>query len=374
MVRIDPIIAIRPDVKTLEILLAKLAGDQLPFQIPHTNLSQAPNPLQVASQPAFYLYEFKKGNDLKLALWTLTDLSSTPESAIKGHEQTLCNKVASIKNERKDRLWEKSPVVMVHQPIAALEYLFESIKQKNEPLEHPWESLGHKIWKISDGGHIEEIRCCIQKLDEVYVADGHHRLAAAYQDKTEEKRGISTLLVPWDAITINPFHRLINLEQHLPGIDLLQELTPYFFVSEIPNNVPYRPDRKNRIGLYYKSAWYQLDLKKDDNLLVAETDAVLLQNKILAPVLGITDPQTDQRLLNIPDKDWAKMIAEIYENADLIAFTLYQMDIADFISHAKNALFLPPKTTYIEPKIPPGMMMNTLVATSANAKASIFLK
>jgi uncharacterized protein (DUF1015 family) len=369
MVKIAPITAIHPSVQTLEILLAKLSDDKSQACVSHREISLAPNPVHIDSNPAFYLYEFNKGTLLKSAIWALTDLALTPESVIKGHEQTLCNKVESIKNDRKNRSWEKSPVVMVHQPIAALEVLIDQIKQNIQPLDQPWNSLGHTIWKITDLQLIKEISDSIGKLEEIYVADGHHRLEAAYLGKTEEVQGISTLFVPWDAITISPFHRLIHLGETLNSSSFLREIEKYYFISIIPNNVPYRPDRKNRLGMYFQSVWYQLDLKPNTAELLSQPDSVVLQHKILAPILGIDDPQTDQRLNNIPDKNWSQMIEEIELNADLIAFTLYQMDIVDFISHAKRASFLPPKSTYIEPKVPSGMMMNAVLPIRNNPQA-----
>ncbi|KQM78548.1 hypothetical protein ASE74_13685 [Pedobacter sp. Leaf216] len=316
--------------------------------------------------PSIYIYEFCGEGKTMRGIWAMTDLAATATTAIKRHEDTVSAKVASLKTDKGKGKIEKSPILLVYQH-NDLESLIDLAIADQQPMESEWSQLGHFLYQIADTSLID--RFCVEfaKLEQVYLADGHHRLEAAYALQKTVPQQISSLFVSAGSISIAAFHRLIQ------GIDITKEalmemLEQYYYISKIPNNKALNPDRKNRMGLYFAGEWYQLDLKPDLADLAEMPDTAILQEMILKPVLGITNPKEDTRLSYFPDGKWSQFLAQLGTSTTTIGFTLHPMEAEEFIAVAKKGRFLPPKSTWIAPKIPQGFMATSPVAILAKGE------
>jgi uncharacterized protein (DUF1015 family) len=186
-------------------------------------------------------------------------------------------------------------------------------------------------------------------IDTVYLADGHHRLASAGSGQ------ISTLYLSTDQLRISAFHRVVVPSQEIDQVQLFKYLNQHFFMSEAWNNHAILPAERHKMGMLINGSWYHLVAK---NGLADRVDAALLQDLVLAPVFGIADPATDPRLKCLGGKGALTELLT-FCNADpaAIAFTLAPLSIKELIRVADAGEVLPPKSSWIDPKVPYGLLL-----------------
>ncbi|WP_406826016.1 DUF1015 family protein [Pedobacter sp. KACC 23697] len=356
MIKIVPLKALQPDKDLFELMIS----DQVNGKV-HKNEQLSFEDLinlfgcALDDRPAIYIYEFGSGSGIMRGIWAAIDLAQTAESAIKKHEETVSSKVESLRVERKSKAIQKSPILLVYKKDKILDKLIDFVVRSRKPLENEWSQMDHFLYQVLEEDLIEKFAKEFMKVDAVYLADGHHRLEAAYSLQKSKHQQISSLLVSADVISIGAFHRLVcGVTISYPL--LMEKLKVYYNISKIPNNKAYKPDRKNRLGLCFKGEWYQLDLNSASATLSALPDTVLLQNYILSAVLGIHKPKEDERLTCFPDCKWTQFLTELEHNETSIGFSLFPMTADAFIKVAEKGEFLPPKSTWIAPKIPHGLM------------------
>lgn len=367
MIKIAPLKALQPGKDLFELLITDQANDKL-----HKNEQPSFEDLlnlfgcALNDLPAIYIYEFLSENGVMRGIWAAIDLSLTPENAIKRHEETLSSKVASIMVDRKGKSIQKSPILLVHKKDKTLAALIDFVVRTRKPLENEWSQMGHFLYQVPEEELVEQFVEEFKNVKSLYLADGHHRLEAAFALQQSRPQQISSLLVSADMISISAFHRMITVTgTFCPSF--MEKLKAHYCISKIPNNRPYKPDRKNRIGLFFKGEWYQLDLN-GDSALSAMPDTAILQDYILAPVLGIHKPKGDERLICFPDCKWAQFLAELEGDENAIGFSLFPMTADAFITVAEKGEFLPPKSTWIAPKVPQGLMACSSAAIEAKGE------
>lgn len=308
--------------------------------------------------PAIYIYENSSQYGTQRGIWTLTHIHDHTINKIVKHEQTLAEHEDKIKLYREQIGLEGNPILLTYRPSAELNlFIAQTIKVK-QPSCYFNNGEQHRLWTISEPLIIEQIQRVFAGLSKIYVADGHHRLAAAVGLRTTHQHLISTLYMSTDQLRIREFNRLVIPAEEIKMEDLFQVIYRNFNVSAIPGNEPYRPEQRHHIGMCFKGKWYQLRLKSEQYQLEKELDVIILQEHILNPFFKITDPRQDQRLKNYdPVKSWEKMILENKENPSSVAFTLFPMAVDELLNAADEQKALPPKSTWIEPKIPYGLLI-----------------
>jgi uncharacterized protein (DUF1015 family) len=368
MIKISPLKALQPGKEIFELMISDQVNgkghknEQLSFE-DLLNLFGCP----LDEWPAIYVYEFRGEFGKMRGIWAAIDLSETPVNAIKRHEETVSSKVESLKIDRKNKTMQKSPILLVHKKDKTLDALIDYVVRTRKPLENEWSQMDHFLYQVLEEEVIEKFVEEFMKLQAVYLADGHHRLEATCSLKKSIPQQISSLFVSADVISIGAFHRLVS------GVDisealLMEKLKQYYDISKIPSKKPYKPDQKNRLGFCFKGEWYQLDLNQASMSLSVVPDTVILQDKILSAVLDINKPKEDERLVCYPDCKWSEFLAVLNHNETSIGFSLFPMTADAFITAAENAEFLPPKSTWIEPKIPQGFMASSPVAITAKGE------
>ena len=223
-------------------------------------------------------------------------------------------------------------------------------------------------------------------MERLYIADGHHRCASAVRVAQECRRRcpdytgeepfnfILSVLFPDDQLTILEYNRVIRDLNGLTPQEFLRKIEEIFEIT--PEEGPYRPERKGRFGLYLQKKWYRLvrkpeigeqygkagtagdSLRKPDP--VRELDVAVLQRMILEPVLGITDPRTDERIDFVGGIRGLKELERRCEQDCAAAFSLYPTSIGELFSVADAGLLMPPKSTWFEPKLRSGLFIHSL--------------
>ncbi|GGG94275.1 DUF1015 family protein [Pedobacter zeae] len=368
MIKILPLKALQPGKDIFDLMISDQANgkghknEQLSFE-DLLHLFGCP----LDDRPAVYVYEFRGEFGAMRGIWAAIDLSQTPATAIKRHEETVSSKVEALKIDRKNKAMQKSPILLVHKKNKTLDTLVDFVQRTRNPLPSEWSQMGHFLYQVQEEDVIEKLVDEFMKLEAVYLADGHHRLEAACSLQQNIPQQISSLFVSEDVISIGAFHRVVSGVAISDAL-LMEKLKQYYYISKIPNNKAYKPDRKNRLGLSFKGEWYQLDLNKASMAWSTVPDTVILQDKILSAVLGIDKPKEDERLSCFPDCQWSEFLAALSGNETSIGFSLFPMAVDAFITTADKGDFLPPKSTWITPKVPQGFMASSPVAITAKGE------
>jgi len=305
-----------------------------------------------------YLYGQQSASNTIYGFCMLTDVADYPNQAIHKHEKTILEKQARLTDFRENIGIEGSPVLLLYRPNYKLNEIISNIIGQAAPIIYDHSEKKHLIWKITDTKLIEEISALFTGIGNVYVGDGHHRLASAAASKCASGQYLTSLYVATNQIKISAFNRLVFPSNPPNKEFFLQHVKKYFFISPVPGNIPYKPDRLHRLGLCFIGEWYQLDIKPNLDELAQLPDVVIVQHKILEELLEIKYPEAAENLFYYPESDFQEMLADAATSQDSIILTVFSLSINKLMEIAEDGKFLPPKSSYIDPKVPFGLLMN----------------
>jgi len=320
--------------------------------------------LQHAEKPGIYVYEVQHKTYRQTGIWALTDIADYTNGTIKTHELTFADSVRRIKNYRYNTGLEGSPVLFTYQPhIAVNRIIAETIQSPDKTSLSNHEGT-HMLWKIEGEDTLNELTTAFAQIETIYLADGHHRLESAAKLAAEQHingepvfDSISSLYMATDQLRIAEFDRVVMPSSRLSNIELLTRIGENFEV--LKSETPIQPLELHRVGMYADGEWYELRPRFIPGESFASTlDASILQKQLLAPVFGIDDPVNDKRLKCIGGAGAIDEIRDLLSHRpDAIAFTLCPLTVAQLMQVADAGEILPPKSTWIDPKIPYGLLL-----------------
>ena len=237
------------------------------------------------------------------------------------------------------------------------------------------DGFGHRFWVIDDEAIQKRITEIFADIPALYVADGHHRTAAAArvgQEKmsqnpdhtgNEEYCFFLAVIFPDNQLKIIDYNRLVKDLNGLTPTQLLDALTEHFEVKKCGAEI-YHPDRLHNFAMYLDGAWYSLTAKPgtyDDNDPIGVLDVTILSNLVLDKLLGIKDLRTDKRIDFVGG---IRGLGELQRRVDSgemqVAFALYPVSMKQLIDIADSGNIMPPKTTWFEPKLRSGLVIHSL--------------
>jgi uncharacterized protein (DUF1015 family) len=306
-------------------------------------------------QPGIYIYEIVHRNYRQTGIWAMTSIRDFFDGKIKLHEHTIADSERRICNYRKHTGLEGSPVLLTYQPdITINRIIAETCANTRKSTVGNRKSL-HRIWKIGDSETLHKLTAAFTQVETVYMADGHHRLASTARLALESGSDvyISSLYIAADQLRIMEFYRVVIPDTAVNDADLFSRLGELFTIVPSEGNLPVKPTSANILGVCIHGKWHKLHAK-----LPAALDVVLLQDEILAKVFRINDPRNDTRLLCIGGENaMEETLALLKAEPSAIAFTLFPISVKQLISAADAGQILPPKSTWIDPKVPYGLLM-----------------
>jgi uncharacterized protein (DUF1015 family) len=255
-----------------------------------------------------------------------------------------------------------TPALITHRGSDRLDRLARRISHGADPLIAVAAPDGshHRVWVSRDPEHIMELAEGGEELGNLYVADGHHRIAAAARVAAERGRGgrsILGLLIPPGELTLRPFHRTVELEGRSPD-DVIGAIGKGSTVEEVSSDDA-RPEQPGEFGMHLGGSWYRVrpagGERADDP--VGRLDAMALQEEVLAPVLGVDDPTTDPRLEFVPDPEGLAELERRCADGNAVAFVLHPAPIDAVMDVAEARRTMPPKSTWFQPKLPSGLFL-----------------
>ncbi len=237
------------------------------------------------------------------------------------------------------------------------------------------DGVTHTVWIISDAGKINEIKKEFLKIGFFYIADGHHRAAAAAEvaRKRREKDNnpeseineydfIMAVLFPHDQLKVMDYNRAIKSLNGLTTENFLEKINSQFVINK--NFTAKSPQKFHDFGMYLEGKWYKLTVKKgiyEENDPVASLDAEILQKSLLAPVLGIKNPRTDDRIKFVGGiRGMAELEKLVDKEGYAVAFSFYPTTVEQIMKVADAGAIMPPKSTWFEPKLRSGIFVHDL--------------
>ncbi len=325
--------------------------------------------LKQENVPVFYLYEIQSKNNVYTGIIAGTSIADYQKNIIKKHEDTLPYRVSYFKDYMHLTGFNTEPVLITYPENEDLEQWITQRKQKR-PL-YLFSSLNrdkHTLWRIKDTAEIAWLQAQFANMPSLYIADGHHRSASAELLHAEYKAtGAESLdyfmsfLIAEKDLKIYEFNRLVHdLNGHTATgfISLLEK----DFVIENRHLELWKPSKKFEFGMYLQGEFYSLTLKETHFADVHEAlDAQILYTKVLQPLLSIEDLRNDDRISYLPGTKSITSIKEVVdEGLYTVGFTLFPASIEEIKALADNNQIMPPKSTYIEPKLRSGLVVYEL--------------
>lgn len=327
-------------------------------------------------RPCFYLYAQTMGTHMQYGIIGCASVQEYLNDTIKKHELTRKDKEDDRTRHVKVTNAHTGPIFLTYHAEPAIDAIVDRVK-----LADPFynfvadDGIRHQLWVIADDKLIRQIGEQFGRVKNLYVADGHHRSAAAARvgkelaDANPNHRGdeeynfFLAVLFPHNQLRIMEYNRVVKDLNGLSDEAFLDALKKRgFAVQKADGHV--QPATKGEYGMYLKGRWHRL--KADLSYLnnpdpVERLDVSILQKNILAPVLGIDDPRTNKRIDFVGGIRGIKELEKRVDSGEMaVAFALYPTSIEELLTIADAGKIMPPKSTWFEPKLRDGVVVHFL--------------
>jgi uncharacterized protein (DUF1015 family) len=328
-------------------------------------------PLLVEEAPSLYVYRLQMGDHAQTGIAACCSIDEYDTDVIRKHERTRKDKEDDRTRHMITLRAQTGPVFLTYRGKDEINRVVEET-QTSAPLYDftAADQVKHTIWRMTEAA-TETITKAFASVPLLYIADGHHRAASASRARAqlqaenpnhtgeEEYNFFLTVLFPADQLQILPYNRLVKDLNGLSEGQFLDALVKDFVVIEPGYN---RPEKKGEICIYIGSRWLTLKPEYvDQGDPIRSLDVSVLQDQVLAPVLGIQDIRTDKRIDFIGGIRGTNALEKaVNEGHAAVAFSLYPVSIDELISVSDANEIMPPKSTWFEPKLRDGLLSHLI--------------
>lgn len=298
------------------------------------------------------------------------DLKEYESGKIKKHEATLTKREKTFSKYLETVRFNAEPVLLFHKNEADIDTLLLDITKIRPEYEYTTtDKIKHELWIVDQSDTIDKVQKAFSKLDETYIADGHHRCASSYryyqntENKTKLNQHSLAFFISESRLNILDFNRVVKDLNGLSKTEFIKALEKSFIIQIIDQKY-YAPKKCGEISLYINQSWYSLKIKDgiiDSNDPVKRLDTDILTELVLRPILNIQDIKTDQRISFISGDKGMKGLKKVVDKGGAeLAFALYPISPQQLIEVADASMIMPPKSTWIEPKLRSGLTIYPL--------------
>ena len=309
-------------------------------------------------EPKFYAYRQTMGSHGQTGIVATFDTQDYLAGVLKQHEKTRKDKEDDRTRHIETLAAHTGPAFLTYRDDKAIDAIVAD-SCAEAPLYDfvAPDGIGHTVWSIKQSNN-PEIERLFGRIPVAYIADGHHRSAAASRYAKEhdfegESRWFMAVIFPASQLKILAYNRLVKD---------LNGLSDYEFMSRLSENFTIGAKGKRNCRMYFKGKWTDLswDIPAGTDV-VGALDVSYLQDKLLAPVLGIGDPRTDQRISFMGGiRGDAALAAKVDSGENAIAFAMEPVTVEEMMSIADAGAIMPPKSTWFEPKLRSGLFVHTV--------------
>ncbi len=313
---------------------------------------------------ALYVYRLQMGEHVQRGVVACCDVADYEANRILRHEKTRRDKEDDRTRHIKTLRANTGPVFLTYRDQPAIGALVASIEQE-EPLYHISASDGveHTLWKVPDTQALQEAFASVARF---YIADGHHRAAAAARaahevepgaDGVEHTRFLSVLF-PAEQLQVMGYHRVVADLQGMTPSDFLARIQQVCTVNK--EEAAFVPQAEGAAGMYMDGQWYALrwDVPRDQDP-VSRLDVSVLQERVLGPMLDIQDPRTSDRISFVGGIRGAAALEKAVDSGQAaVAFAMSPVSMESVMAIADAGREMPPKSTWFEPKLRSGLLVH----------------
>lgn len=326
-------------------------------------------------QDSFYVYRQRMGNITQTGLVVCASVDDYQSGVIKKHEHTRADKEEDRVKHIDYLDANDEPVFYLSRSCSEVEAIIEGITGGRPEYDFVSDDgVGHTLWIIADQPLIQRLTSLFADIPNLYVADGHHRSAAAgrvrelRRDKNpghtgnEEYNSFLTVIFPENQLNIMPYNRAVRDLNGRSVAEFIDRVKCCFEIS--PSPAPVIPANRHHFGMYLEGSWYTLHARPtivDEKDTVDRLDVSILQKNLLSPLLGIHNPRTDKRIHFVGGIRGNDELVRLVDSGDYaVAFALHPTSIGELIELADQDQIMPPKSTWFEPKLRSGLFVHLL--------------
>ncbi len=355
------------------------ANDESQYEIAKSNLDKLieRNILFQEKEDCFYIYRQKAGSHAQYGIVAAISLAEYESGEIRKHELTKADKEHDRIRHVMAVDAQTGPVFVTYRAQDPIDRMVKKVVEDDPEYDFiSDDGINHTVWVINAEKKIAAFEEAFAKVHTLYIADGHHRAAAAAavrKLKKEKNPGIGSeqahdyvmaVLFPHNQLKIMSYNRAVTDLNGLDEAEFLRHVRGQFLVSD--NFAPKSPSQWHEIGMYLRGRWYRLNAKddsyhKDDP--IKSLDVSILQENLLKPVLGIRNPRADERIEYIGGIRGVQELERLVDSSEFaVAFSLYPTSMEQLMAVSDAGKIMPPKSTWFEPKLRSGIFIHLLTS------------
>jgi uncharacterized protein (DUF1015 family) len=322
------------------------------------------------AKPCYYAYRLTWRGHVETGFAAVASVAAYAENRIRKHEYTTLAKEDDRVHQIEAVNAQTGPVMLAYPSAPEIDAVLARAAAGNPAVDVTADDgVRHQLWVIGDEATIAALTRAVDALPALYIADGHHRSAAAERiAKTRGGEGSHSyflaVLLPQAEMTILDYNRALrDLNGRTPET-LLAEIRQRYTVE--PSDQPVRPASASEVGMVLAGRWYRLTLRPEhvagaDPDPVARLPVTLLARNIIEPIFGVTDPRRDKRIDFVGGGRGLDELERLVASGTMaVAFALYPTQMRDLMAVADAGAIMPPKSTWFEPKLADGIVSHVL--------------
>lgn len=326
--------------------------------------------------PAIYIYQQIMDGRGQKGIVCCTSVDDYINNIIKKHERTRLLKEIDRVNHVDICNANTGPIFLTYRNNNEISSIVEEWTKKEPVYDFISEDgNGHRVWIIDDNIVIEKLVKLFKSIKYLYIADGHHRSASAVKVALKRRKQLGkytgneefnyflSIIYPDTELKVFDYNRTVKDLNGLSEEEFFSKVEESFYLSKSESNKPVSPKNKHEFGMYMNKQWFILRAKDgsfDESNLIDSLDVSILQNNLLNPILGISDPTKSERIEFIGGIRGLKELENRADTDMKVSFSMYATTIDDIMNVADSGKTMPPKSTWFEPKPRSGIFIHKL--------------
>ena len=318
-------------------------------------------------EPRLYLYKQEMGSHVQVGVVAAASVDEYDQGLIKKHERTRPDKEDDRTRHIEALGGNDEPVFLTYRAQPEIDELIAQLVEAAPDYDFMTEDeVGHTFWSVPQGQTANLVRL-FREVPTLYVADGHHRSAAASRARAARvKQGLAggewdgflAVIFPDSQTQILGYHRVVKDLHGLTPVEFLERLRAHFMINRAPSP---RPEAPHQVGMFLGGTWYRLAVRAGsvEQTNTGVLDVSILQQNVLGPLLGIGDPRLDKRINFVGGIRGPEALEALVRSGEYqVAFCLFPTSIEQVMTIADAGEIMPPKSTWFVPKLRSGLVLH----------------